>query len=195
MNSENYPTGKYAEKTLKLQEYLCELGYLNETDIDGWFGSTTSKALGLYMKTLEEKPLPPKPWWKSRRGLGMAKLAMGVLVSALGLFWSGAENIDASSVVDIAYNAGPAIDQLIELVKTFIEIGGALLVAFGVGQSAVGAIKAERPLDATLVATVRGKEYRVPKTIIRKKAQDKKAQDKKDEEKTAADVSRDIWLN
>jgi hypothetical protein len=176
-NNEEYPKGKYAEKTLELQEMLYHKGYLDIEEIDGYFGPITQKALDAYMFELEQKPLPEKPWWNSNRGKGMAKIGVGIVVSIVAVFWAGAENIDVAQSIDLIYEAGPQIDQAIQVGKTLIEIGGALLVAFGFGQSAIGAIKAKQPLDPTLVAKVKGKEIRLPKFS------------KKTEK------SHDIWLN
>jgi hypothetical protein len=93
----------------------------------------------------------------------MAKFGVGILVSVIAMVWSGAENIDVAQSIDLIYEAGPQIDQAIQVGKNLLEIGGALLVAFGFGQSAIGAIKAKQPLDPTLIATVKGKEIRLPK--------------------------------
>jgi peptidoglycan hydrolase-like protein with peptidoglycan-binding domain len=177
-NTEEYPKGKYAEKTLELQELLYQKGFLEITDIDGYFGPITQRALDAYMFELEQKPLPVKPWWNSNRGKGMAKFGAGILVSLVAVFWAGAENVDVGQSIDIIYEAGPQIDQAIQIGKSLIELAGALLLAFGFGQSAVGAIKAKQPLDPTLVAKVRGKEIRFPVP-----------------KKTATEKSHDIWLN
>jgi len=179
MNKDNsYPKDKYAEKTVELQEMLYQKGFLDITEIDGYFGPITQKALDAYMFELEQKPLPEKPWWKSNRGKGMAKFGIGVLVSLVAMFWAGAENIDVSQTIDLVYQAGPEIDKALETGKVLIEIGGALLVALGFGQSAIGAIKAKQPLDPTLVAKVKGKEIRLPSR-----------------KKTPTEKSHEIWLN
>jgi hypothetical protein len=157
----------FSPETQELQWELIEQGYMSElndtglSNADGYFGPATRRALALRERDLAEMPAPAKPWWESRRGKGMVKLAVGVIVGAVGLFWSGAENIDSAQVVDILYDAGPQIAAAIELV-------GLLLAALGIGQSAVGAVKAKGPIDPTLIARVRDKDIRIP-TVQRKR--------------------------
>lgn len=151
----NYDETMSTEETKEIQKRLVSAGLIKPEGVDGIFGELTKAALEIYMQSLEEKPLPSKPWWESRRGRGMAKLVAGTLVTIIGMFWAGASGVDAGQAVDLVYEAGPLVQQL-------IEIAGALLAAFGFGQSYWGAIKAERPLDSTLVAKVKGKEVRLP---------------------------------
>ena len=151
----NYHQEMSTEETKELQQRLSDVRLLEEQDIDGIFGKKTKDALEQYLKLKEEQPLPSKPWWESRRGVGIVKLAAGGVVTVLAMFWSGASDIDVNQAIDLVYDAGPIVQQL-------IEIGGALLAAFGLGQSFWGAIKAERPLDASLVAKFKGKEVRLP---------------------------------
>ncbi|NJL72302.1 MAG: hypothetical protein HC888_12345 [Candidatus Competibacteraceae bacterium] len=147
------------------QGYLPEFDTLGNSSADGYLGPKTRRALQLRDRDLAEMPAPPKPWWESRRGRGWAKFAAGTLVGGAALFWSGAENIDAGRAVEIIYDSGPTIDSAIEIAKRLAEIAGLLLAAFGVGQSAVGAIKAEGPLDPTLVARVGRRELRLPAVV------------------------------
>lgn len=176
--SNNYKQNEYSVETQELQEELYKNGYLEIKDIDGVFGPVTKSALDAYKFDLEVKPLPEKPWWQSKRGKGMAKMLGGIAASVIAMFWAGASEIDVKEVVDLIYTAGPQLDVLLEAGKQVIEIGGALLVAFGFGQSAIGAIKAKQPIDPTLIAKVNGKEIRFP---IPKK--------------TPTEESHDIWLD
>jgi hypothetical protein len=171
--SDTYPTGRFAEKTVILQKSLVKAGFLNERDVDGWFGPKTAVALDEYMESLEKKPLPPKPWWKSNRGRGLAKMGLGIVVTAASfIFPEQAGNVDTGAVVDTVYQAGPLIQQVLEVV-------GALITALGFGQSAIGAAKAEQPLDTGLIAKVKDREVRIGQ--------------KKPE--TGADRARDFWLD
>ena len=163
------------EKIRELQEQLASEGLYPVDEIDGIFGEKTKTALQQRMKMLEEQPLPPKPWWQSKRGKGMAKMIAGVIITTLGTFWSHASQIDAGTTVDLVFQSGPLIDQLIQIV-------GAIIVSLGFGQSSIGALKAERPLDPTLVASIGNKEIRLPSLS-------------KKEKNTPADTSRNTWMN
>jgi len=163
-----YPTGKWAQETQALQRELIADGYLQPLNSaghpsdDGWFGAVTRAALQQREQDLAEMPAPAKPWWKSRRGKGVAKLAAGTLVGAAGLFWSAAQGIDAAQAVEILYSAGPQIDAALALARQLLETLGLLLAALGLGQTFIGAWAAKGPLDATLVARVGERDLRLP---------------------------------
>ena len=166
--SDAYPTGKYAYETEVLQRELIAGGYLpshnsrNEPSDDGYFGPATRRALQARELDLAEMPAPAKPWWDSRRGKGMAKLAAGTIVGAAGLFWAGAQDIDAAKAVEIIYDAGPQIDAALAIGRQLLELAGMLLAALGFGQTLVGAWGAKGPIDPTLVARVGTHELRIP---------------------------------
>lgn len=173
MTFNNYPTGIWAAETQALQRELIAGGYLpalnddGDPSADGWLGPATRAALRQREEDLAAMPAPAKPWWETRRGKGAAKLASGILVGAAGLFWSGAQDIDAAQAVEIIYAAGPQIDAAIALARQLIETLGLLLAALGLGQTFVGAWAAKGPVDATLVARVGDRELRIPARSLR----------------------------
>ena len=124
-----------AESIEAYQRRLVEAGYdLSIRDrngraisdgIDGQWGPITQVAHEDYLRRLAEQPLPPKPWWASRRMIGL-------LVAAIGLS---------------AGVAGYDIDQaaLTELLTALVSFAG-LAVAF------IGSIKATRPVDPGAIA-------------------------------------------
>ena len=163
-----------------LQRKLIKSGFLDpyradgRPSDDGILGPVSMRAFESYWDAHPDEiegplvvPAPAAPWWQTRRGKGTVKLAAGLVVSIVGLFWSGAENIDAGQAVEIIYEAGPQIDAAISIAHQLIEILGLLLAALGLRQTVVGAWAAKGPVDPTLLARVGGRDVRLPGRVRR----------------------------
>lgn len=148
-----YPTGRYAETTRKLQQDLIARGYLAPfkadgvtSSADGWIGPRTKAALAAYQAALAAQPLPPKPFLASRRGKGLVKMGLGTAVGIAGLWWSGAEQIDVATVVEVGYELWGYVAGALEHWSRLVELAGLLVTALGFGQHVKGALKAEAPV-------------------------------------------------
>lgn len=133
----------------ELQIKLNQMGY-GPIEEDGLLGSETRKAIVQYENALANTPLPPKPWWKSRRMRGLVKTVLGLLVMVVP-FLAGVDVDELNNNIwDIADN--------LELIIASV---GAIMVMFGETERTKGAINATGPIDKTLVTTIRGREIRI----------------------------------
>lgn len=137
-----YPTGRYAEQTLRLQRELIAGGYLpaltsqGTPSDDGWMGPRTLAALQRRELDLAHLPLPPKPWWQSRRGQGAIKMGLGLVLSVIGHWWEPAAHVNSQLLVETVFAHLP----------TLLEALGLTVGVWGAGQSTVGAVQAQAPL-------------------------------------------------
>lgn len=160
MSEIGYPAGRFAVETQALQRELMAGGYLpalnsqGHPSDDGWFGPATRAALQRRESDLAEMPAPPAPWWRTRRAKGAVLAAAGVA----GLFVPALREVDTAYLVDLIWENLDHVEQLVTAV-------GALATLAGTLWSAVGAAKAEAPIDASLVARVAGRDVRVPSRL------------------------------
>jgi len=149
--NDRFPTGRFAQEVRDLQVELNAQGY-GPVQVDGWFGPATKAALADRDADLAATPLPAKPWWRTDR-------ARGLLVAALGtaaLFVPALREVDTAYLVELIWLGLDQADQIVTVV-------GAIITLFGGAWSAIGAAKAKAPIDATLVARVKGRDIRIGK--------------------------------
>jgi hypothetical protein len=99
-------------------------------------GPKTLAALQQRELDLAYLPLPPKPWWQSRRGQGAIKMGLGLVLSVIGHWWEPAAHVNSQLLVETVFTHLP----------TIVEALGLTVGVWGAGQSAVGAARAQAPL-------------------------------------------------
>jgi hypothetical protein len=134
-----------AEK-IALQRMMIEKGYLAAVNArgrpndDGIWGAVSATAYESYLRENNDAPIlvpaPAKPWWQSRRGQGLIKMAVGLILGIAGRFWEPASNVDSDLLLDTLFASLPSI----------IEALGIGVASWGATQSAVGAAQAQAPL-------------------------------------------------
>lgn len=129
-----------------LQRMMIEEGYLAPVNArgrpndDGVWGTVSASAYEAYLREVNDAPViapaPAKPWWQSRRGQGLIKMAAGLILGIAGRFWEPAANVDSDLLLDTLFASLPSI----------IEALGIGVASWGATQSAVGAAQAQAPL-------------------------------------------------
>jgi hypothetical protein len=129
-----------------LQRLMIGEGYLapenarGRRNDDGIWGTVSAAAYEAYMREANDAllvaPAPAKPWWQSRRGKGLIKMALGLVLGIAGRFWEPAANVDSALLLDTIFASLPSI----------IEALGLGVASWGATQSAVGAAQAQAPL-------------------------------------------------
>ena len=92
--------------------------------IDGQWGPITQAAHEDYLRSLAEQPLPPVPWWATRRMTGMLAAVIGMAALVFG----------------------HDIPQ-----ELIVELIGASVATIGAAVSIWGSIKAKSPVDTHTV--------------------------------------------
>ena len=133
-----------------LQNKLNQLGF-GPLEPDGVLGPATQRALTAYELSLAEQPLPPKPWWKSRRMRGTVKTLLGLLAMVIPAL----ANVNIEELLTHFWS-------IIDNAEVIIGSIGAILVLFGEVQRTRGAIDATAPIDKTLVTRIGNRDVRLP---------------------------------
>lgn len=139
----------------KIQRELIQTGFLDPVlpsgrpADDGIWGPITDHAYSQYWASRPVEiavpivaPAPVKPWWLTRRAIGLTIGLAGLIAQGFGY------SIDS--------------DQATEIVIRGIELGGEVMTYVGALIAAVGAWRAQAPIDPTLLARVRGRDVRLP---------------------------------
>ena len=144
-----------------LQRRLIRTGFLDpvradgKPSDDGIIGPRTIRAYEQYWASRTDVeigvplvvPAPVKPWWATRRVIGLV-----VGLAGLGLQFAG-YSFDA--------------DQATDLVLRGVELIGEVIAYAGAAISIIGAWRAKAPVDPTLVARVGGRDVRLPGRVRR----------------------------
>lgn len=150
---------KQALQRLMIDEgYLAPVNARGRPNDDGIWGTVSAAAYESYLREVNDAPViapaPAKPWWQSRRGQGLIKMAAGLILGIAGRFWEPAANVDSDLLLDTLFASLPSI----------IEALGIGVASWGVTQSAVGAAQAQAPL--TLRAPRPAPARRVPRASL-----------------------------
>ena len=137
------------DSILNLQRQLNQKGFGPLVE-DGVMGKNTQDALAAYEVSLANTPLPPKPWWKSRRMRGLVKTVLGLLAMVVPVL----SGVDMDALNNNIWN-------IVDNAELIVGSIGAILLLFGEVERTKGAINATGPIDKTLVTRIKGREIRI----------------------------------